>query len=116
VIGGGVANRPSDRVVRRPGVGSTVVTIPRKTDRVIANVERPVAVALALVGPANTSPVAALLKPGTLSFPLADPDAAGRPALVLASDVARQDTGPIVFALMMLSAGAVALRRRGFAT
>lgn len=115
VVDGAVVNRPSDRVVRRTGAGSTIVAIPRTTDRVVANVERPVAVALALVGPANALAEPVLLKPGTLSIPLADPTAAGRPALVLSSDVTRQDTGPIVLALMTLSAGAVAVRRRGFA-
>jgi hypothetical protein len=48
VIGGRVANRPSDRLVRR-GHRTRVVHAPRRGDRVIRFVERPVAEALAVV-------------------------------------------------------------------
>jgi hypothetical protein len=104
-------NRPSDRLVRRDS-GSEVVSIPRASDRVIANVERPVAVALALVAPGAPAPGIAALVPSNLSIPLVAGSSSPRPAIVLSSDVARQDTGPILLALMTLSAGAVAVRRR----
>ncbi|HVL31994.1 MAG TPA: phosphodiester glycosidase family protein [Actinomycetota bacterium] len=45
---GAVANRPSDRLVKR-GAARVVVAVPRAKDRVLANVERPVANVLALV-------------------------------------------------------------------
>src|SRR5207245_4203097 len=50
VVDGAVTNRPSDRAVRRDG-HTLVVKSPRPSDKLIGNVERPVAVALALVGP-----------------------------------------------------------------
>ncbi len=111
VVNGDVVNRPSDRVVRREG-GSQVVTVPRNTDRVIGNVERPVAVALALVGPGSSTPPAPLLAAGGLALPLGDPQLAAGSKLVLGSDVARQDTAPIVLVLMTISMSAVAVRRR----
>jgi hypothetical protein len=46
--GGRVLNRPSDRLVRR-GSGTTIVHAPKRGDRLIRNVERPVAIALAVV-------------------------------------------------------------------
>jgi exopolysaccharide biosynthesis protein len=112
VVGGAVVNRPSDRVVQRES-GTDIVSIPRRSDEVIGNVERPVAVALALVGPGPAFPAAAALKTGNLSIPLSAGNE--RPRLVLGTDVARQDTGPIVLTLMTLSAGAVAVRRRSLA-
>jgi hypothetical protein len=114
VVAGSVVNRPSDRMVRR-GDGTEVVAIARSSDEVIGSVERPVAVALALVGAGSTSPVAPMLETATLSIPLASDGTISRPTLVLGPDVARQDTGPILLTLMMMSAGAVAVRRRTLA-
>jgi hypothetical protein len=114
VVGGSVVNRPSDRMVRR-GDESEVVAIARSSDEVIGSVERPVAVALALVGPGSTSPVAPMLETANLSIPLASDGTISRPTLVLGPDVARQDTGPILLTLMTVSAGAVAVRRRTLA-
>ena len=113
VVNGAVANRPSDRAVRRAS-GTDVVPIPRRTDEVIGNVERPVAVALAVVASGPVYPAVAPLIAGNLSIPLA-PEEGSRRALVLGSDVARQDTLPIVLGLMTISAGAVATRRRALA-
>lgn len=111
VVNGDVVNRPSDRVVRRDG-GSQIVAIPRSADRVVANVERPVAVALALVGTGTSTPPAPLLSAGGLSLPLGGAQATGQPKLVLGSDVARQDAAPMVLVLMTMSISAVAVRRR----
>lgn len=48
VVGGSVVNRPSDRAVRKNG-SSQVAHLPDRFDRVLGNVERPVADALAVV-------------------------------------------------------------------
>ena len=114
VVGGSVVNRPSDRMVRR-GDGTQVVTIPRASDEVIGSVERPVAVALALVVPGSAQPAAPMLETSNLSIPLSSKSGISRPTLVLGPDVARQDTGPILLTLMTVSAGAIAVRRRSFA-
>ena len=111
VVNGDVVNRPSDRIVRR-GDGSQIVTVPRSTDRVVGNVERPVAVALALVRPGSSTPPAPLFAAAGLSLPLGEARPTTQPKLVLGSDVARQDTAPIVLVLMAMSMGAVAVRRR----
>ncbi|MEX2556035.1 MAG: phosphodiester glycosidase family protein [Actinomycetota bacterium] len=114
VVGGSVMNRPSDREVRRGGE-TAVVAVPRSSDVVVGSVERPVAVALALVGPGSGFPVAPILETANLSIPLSSGSSISRPTLVLGPDVARQDTGPILLTLMTVSAGAVAVRRRKLA-
>ena len=48
VVRGAVANRPSDRIVMRSGL-QQIVRLPRPGERVLGNVERPVASALAVV-------------------------------------------------------------------
>ncbi|MGH2688234.1 MAG: phosphodiester glycosidase family protein, partial [Actinomycetota bacterium] len=48
VVKGSVANQPSDRLVRRGGKG-TIVHSPGRGETVLGNIERPVAVGLALV-------------------------------------------------------------------
>ncbi|MGH2795034.1 MAG: phosphodiester glycosidase family protein [Actinomycetota bacterium] len=114
VVDGDIVNRPSDRAVRREG-GSQIVSVPRSTDRVLGNAERPVAVALALVGPGSPSIPAPLLATGGLAIPLSGSNGGSSPRLVLGSDVARQDTAPIVLVLMTVSMGAVVVRRRAAA-
>lgn len=61
VVGGSVANRPSDVLVRRRGE-QRVVHSPRRGDEVVGHVERPVTIALALV-PENAGVVPASSRP-----------------------------------------------------
>lgn len=107
VVDGKVVNRPSDRAIRTAD-GSRVVRTSSAGGKVIGNVERPVAVALAIIGPGSSTPPAPLLAAGGLAIPLAAVD---RPVL-LASDAGREDTAPILLSLLSLSVGAVVVRRR----
>jgi exopolysaccharide biosynthesis protein len=83
VVRGAVANHPSDRLVRRRGKES-IVHVPARGDAVLGNVERPVAVGLALVAGPPAKPAGptgdlalSVPKPMALASPLArDPASA----------------------------------------
>lgn len=126
VLGGAVANRPSDRLVRRKG-REQIVHLPTGRDVVVGPVERPVAIGFAVV-PAPTSappPVDPLSGPRAeipielaLPAPVEDPGSdpsAGRPALV--ATVPHTGVGARLVATAILlnlaaAAGAGALVRR----
>lgn len=115
VVAGSVSNRPSDRVVDRSG-SSRIVPFPTSGDRVIGNVERPVAVVLALVPrvPVNFTPGSDPLADGVglpLAAALGDPsevDPGSNPHSDLPALVLRQPkaTGSLVLAALVLNLGA----------
>jgi hypothetical protein len=76
VVRGAVANRPSDRLVRRRGK-ETIVHAPASGDSVVGNVERPVAVALALV---EKAPAAPSRPPADLALDVPEPVAVASPS------------------------------------
>lgn len=108
VAGGAVINRPSDRAVRRGG-STVVVKTPRAGDKVIGNVERPVAVAVALVAPGFAGPGGSV--PARLVVPLGKGGPGATPAVMLnAGD--GPDASATVFVLLALGIGVVSARRR----
>jgi hypothetical protein len=107
VAGGAVINRPSDRAVRR-GRSTVVVSKPRAGDKVIGNVERPVAVALALVAPGIASPGGSV--PASLVVPLGG-GGPGSSAVVL-RDSDGPDASATLMVLVALSLGVISARRR----
>jgi phosphodiester glycosidase len=111
VVDGSVVNRPSDRAVRRDGK-TVVVKSPRPGERVIGNVERPVAVAVALIGPRSTTPIGGGALPSTLVSPLNGGDVTGSgPALVLVAS-SGLDASAIAMVLTALCLAVVSARRR----
>jgi hypothetical protein len=112
VAGGAVINRPSDRAVRR-GSSTVVVTTPRAGDKVVGNVERPVAVAIALVAPGQTVSSGSV-KPG-LVVPLGKGTPGSRPALVL-TNTDGPDVSATLMVLLALALAAISARRRAGVT
>lgn len=113
IVGGSVINRPSDRAVRRGGK-TVVVSQPRATDKIVGNIERPVAVAVALVGPRVQSQVASGAMPRSLVATLGS--GGGSPAVVL-SGAAGPDTSVLLLVLLAVGTAVVsAQRRRGAVT
>ncbi len=111
VAGGAVINRPSDRAVRR-GRSTVVVKAPRAGDKVIGNVERPVAVAVALVAPGFAGPGGSV--PASLVVPLGRGGPGSTPVVMLNS-ADGPDTSATVFVLLALGMGALSARRRAAA-
>ena len=111
VAGGAVINRPSDRAVRR-GSSTVVVKTPRAGDKVIGNVERPVAVAVALVAPGFAGPGGSV--PASLVVPLGRGGTGATPAVMLNSSDG-PDTGVTVMVLLALGVAVVSARRRAAA-
>lgn len=114
VRGGAVANRPSDRLVRRGG-REALVHLPSRWDQVIGNVERPVGNILAIVPrgatPGVSDPLTGPLglptlplPPGALSDPGSNPTLA-LPALVTPGPAV---PGAVVLAVVLLVAVATA--------
>jgi hypothetical protein len=111
VVDGAVVNRPSDRAVRRDGK-TVVVKSPSPGEKVIGNVERPVAVALALVGPKTVTSVMGAALPGTLVSPLDRGDVMGSgPAIVLVGG-SGLDASALAMVLAALCAAVVSAQRR----
>jgi hypothetical protein len=111
VVGGAVVNRPSDRAVSRNGK-TVVVKSPRAGEKVIGYVERPVAVAVALIGPRTVTPVLGGALPGNLVSPLDMDDAGGSgPAIVLAGG-SGLDASALAMVLAALCGAVVSARRR----
>ncbi len=129
---GEVANRPSDRTVRRRS-GIAIVQEPARGDTVLGFVERPVAVALVIVprgsrasGPDGPVPAGALALPTTVAIPApvrSDPASnlqAGFPAVVATVPPPRGDqrdalamvAAALAGALAAATAGAFVRRRR----
>lgn len=108
VAGGAVINRPSDRAVRR-GRSTVVVSKPRAGDKVIGSVERPVAVAVALVAPGITAPGGSV--PASLVVPLGRGRPGSSPAVVL-NDSDGPDASATLMVLLALSLGVISARRR----
>jgi hypothetical protein len=88
VVKGAVANKPSDRLVRRRGKES-IVHSPGQGDTVLGNVERPVAVGLALV---SGSPAAQAGPPSDLALDVPKPLALASPQ---AKDPASEPDGSV---------------------
>ena len=111
VVGGAVVNHPSDRAVLRNGK-TVVVKSPRPGEKVIGNVERPVAVALALVGPKTARSVMGAALPGSLVSPLDSGDVMGSgPAIVLVGS-SGLDASALAMVLTALCGAVVSARRR----
>ena len=110
---GVVINHPSDRAVRRDG--KTVdVSRPRPGDRVIGNIERPVAVALAIVGQRLAEPLLGGKQVNAgLVVPLGAPGSpVGSTAALALRDPEGADAGATLMVLFALTVGAVSARRR----
>jgi exopolysaccharide biosynthesis protein len=88
VVRGAVANHPSDRLVRRGGKES-IVHVPARGDAVLGNVERPVAVGLALVAGPPAKPAG---PPADLALTVPKPVALASP---LARDPASEPDGSV---------------------
>jgi len=111
VVDGAVINRPSDRAVRRDG-RTVLVKTPRAGDRVIGNIERPVAVALALVGPRGTA-LGGEAARASLVVPLGNPGApVGTSSALLMSAADGSDAGGLAMVLLALSLAVFSARRR----
>jgi hypothetical protein len=112
VVNGTVVNRPSDRAVRRNGK-TVLVRSPNPGEKVIAYVERPVAIAVGFVGPRPATPLlgGALqgAGPATLVSPLAR--AAGpNPAMLFAGS--GLDMSALAMVLAALGAAVLSTRLR----
>jgi hypothetical protein len=112
VVNGSVVNRPSDRAVRRNGK-TVLVRSPNPGEKVIAYVERPVAIAVGFVGPRPATPLLGGAMPGagpaTLVSPLAR--AAGpSPAMLLAGS--GLDMSALAMVLAALCAAVLSTRLR----
>ena len=111
VVDGVIVNRPSDRAVRRDGK-TVVVKSPRAGERVLGNIERPVAVGLALIGPRAVTPLLGGALPSTMVSPLDKGDVAGSgPGIVLAGGPGL-NASAIAMVLAALAAAVVSARRR----
>ena len=111
VVGGAVVNRPSDRAVDRDAK-TVIVKSPRIGEKVIGNVERPVAVAIALIGPRPATPLLGGALPATLVQPLDKGDVAGSgPAIVLVGG-SSLNSSAIAMVLAALGAAVFSARRR----
>jgi MYXO-CTERM domain-containing protein len=111
VVDGSVINRPSDRAVRRDG-RTLMVKTPRAGDRVIGNIERPVAVALALVGPRGTA-LGGDAARASLVVPLGNPGApVGTSSALLLSGADGPDSSVLLMVLVALGIATFTARRR----
>jgi len=110
---GVVVNHPSDRAVRRDGE-TVVVKTPRPGDKVIGSIERPVAVALAIVGPRLESPLLGGRQVNAgLVVPLGAPGSpAGSTAALRLAHPEGPNTSATLMVLLALTAGVVNARRR----
>ena len=110
---GVVINHPSDRAVRRDG-NTLVVSRPRSGDRVIRNVERPVAVALAIVGRRLAAPLLGGTQANAgLVVPLGSVDSpADASAAMRLPHPEGPDASATLMVLLALTVGVVSARRR----
>jgi exopolysaccharide biosynthesis protein len=112
VVDGAVINRPSDRAVRRDG-NTLVVKSPRPSDRVIGNVERPVAVALVLVGPRVAATLGGAPANAGLVVPIGSRGAPpGTGSMIALSGAEGPDASVLAMVLFALGVAVVTARRR----
>lgn len=112
VAGGAVLNSPSDRAVRSSGK-EQIVHVPGRGDRVMGNVERPVAVGLAVVqgtfgAPVSVAPLDGMELPRALALPAphVDPGSdptGGTPALVTTGDSSSYTYSALVTLALVLT-------------
>lgn len=114
VVNGLVVNRPSDRAVRRNGK-TVLVRSPNPGEKVLAYVERPVAIAVGFVGPRPATPLLGGVPTGAPHAALVSPLArAAGPSMMLGDS--GLDTSALALVLAALVGAVVVNRRtRGFA-
>ena len=112
VVNGSVVNRPSDRTVRRDGK-SLLVRSPNPGEKVIAYVERPVAIAVGFVGPREATPLLGAPLTGAphiaLVSPLARSAGSGASLTIAGSGL---DMSALAMVLAALGAAVLSTRRR----
>jgi exopolysaccharide biosynthesis protein len=117
VVNGSVMNQPSDRAVRRDGA-TVLVRSPRTGEKVIGSVERPVAVALALIRPTPDLNTLVEQPRASMLIPLGKPGspAGTTSALVLTTSGAESSfLLPGIIVALALGVAIVRRRRTGLA-